>query len=146
MPAPYRRVVRYDLDISPGGAPVEKGFEGRPVQGANNIGLERPWKYDVDGERRVGFFEEGGLLSNVGNWIPGVNAVAGVHDVFQVSMGASIPRDVFNVPGVAVAAAFTYPGLLGQLFISAPADVYLPAQLGRRNGKVGSTGVPIGGF
>nr|WP_276611278.1 RHS repeat-associated core domain-containing protein [Thioalkalivibrio sp. XN8] len=146
MPAFYRRVVRYDLDISPGTEPVEKGFEGRPVQGANNIGVQRPWKYDADGERRIGFFEEGGRLSNVANRIPGVNAVAGVHDVFQVSMGTSISRDVFNVPGMAVAAAVTYPGFLGQLFNSAPADVYLPAQLGRRNGKGGSTWVPIGGF
>jgi len=102
--------------------------------------------YDSDGWRVVGCFEEGGPVSRFANQILGVNAVAGMHDVFQVSMGNSLAGDVFNVPRMAVAAAMTYPGFLGQLLNNAPVGVYLPVRLGNRKGQSGSVWVPAGGF
>ena len=59
-------------------------------------------------------FSEGGDLSKTLNKVPGINAVAGVHDVMQVSLGDGLARDVLNVPGMIPAAAFTYTAALGQ--------------------------------
>jgi hypothetical protein len=140
MPAFYRRVVRYDLDIRPGGEAEGKGETQMPVEGANNVGTQQA---TVDSSCT---FCEGGKVSRIANQIPGINAVAGMHDVFQVSMGTSIWRDVFNVPGMALAAVITYPGFLGQVFNNSPSDVYLPTKLGRGKGEGGSIWVPVGGF
>ena len=53
------------------------------------------------------------------NRIPGMNAIAGMHDVFQVRLDqfggshfGSILRGGLNIPGMPVAAALTYPALL----------------------------------
>jgi hypothetical protein len=50
------------------------------------------------------------------NQIPGVNATSGLHDIFQNALGSenSIPRIAFNVPGMPIAAAITYPALIGE--------------------------------
>ncbi|HRQ15373.1 MAG TPA: hypothetical protein PK205_18905, partial [Promineifilum sp.] len=140
IPAYYRRIVRYELDIMPGGEAEGKGETQMPVAGANNVGTQHA---EVDPSC---IFCEGGGVSRVANQIPGVNAVAGMHDVFQVSMGTSIWRDVLNIPGMALAAGITYPGFLGQVLNNAPAGVYLPVRLGNRKSQSGSIWVPAGGF
>ena len=57
---------------------------------------------------------EGGQLSEAVSQVPEVNAVAGVHDVMQVSLGDEIARDILNAPGMVPAAAFTYAVILSQ--------------------------------
>jgi len=108
LPAVYKKVTGYELDLGPGGSAVGKGDLQRPVQGANNIGTQNA-KLDPNC-----IACEGGRLSEALNVIPGVNAVAGVHDVMQVSLGTGIARDVLNVPGMIPASAFTYAAALGQ--------------------------------
>ena len=39
-----------------------------------------------------------------------MNAVAGLHDFFQINLGSL--RNVLNVPGMPVAALITYTGML----------------------------------
>jgi hypothetical protein len=69
-----------------------------------------------------------------------------MHDVFQVSMGTSIWRDILKVPGMALAAGITYPGFLGQLLNNAPTDLYLPMRVEKKKGQDGSVWMPAGGF
>lgn len=57
---------------------------------------------------------EGGIVSRLANNIPGVNAVSGLHDVFQIrldEMGGNIARNALNVPGMLPAAGVTYAAL-----------------------------------
>ncbi len=79
-----------------------------PVEGANNIGTQNA-KLDPDC-----LACEGGRLSRTLNQVAGINAVGGLHDVFQVSLGIGIAREIFNVPGMLPAAAFTYTAALSQ--------------------------------
>jgi len=79
-----------------------------PVKGTNNIGTAG--KVDPNS-----IFGEGGYISRIANQIPVVNAVGGMHDVFQIQLeawGGNIARNIFNVPGMMIAAAITYPGML----------------------------------
>lgn len=46
------------------------------------------------------------------NRIPGLNAVAGLHDIFQISMPTELMRAVLNVPGMIPAVLITYGALL----------------------------------
>ncbi|GAA5442112.1 hypothetical protein Misp06_00273 [Microbulbifer sp. NBRC 101763] len=108
LPSLYKKVVGYDLDMGPGGDAVGKGELQKPVEGANNIGTQNA-KLNPDCVAC-----EGGRLSEALNQVPGINAVAGVHDVMQVSLGTGLARDVLNVPGMIPAAAFTYAAALGQ--------------------------------
>ena len=108
LPAVYKNIVGYGLDMGPGGAAVGKGDLQMPVEGANNIGTQNA-KLTPDC-----IACEGGRLSEALNQVPGVNAVAGVHDVMQVNLGTGIARDIFNVPGMIPAAAFTYTAVLSQ--------------------------------
>ena len=109
--------VRYYFSFEPGGDPIQKSDVSRPVKGANNIG-EQGCKL-LDGfplgttwER---FVSEGGTLSRPLNVVPGINAVTGLHDVFQISLelyGSASARSIWNVPGMISAAAITYGALL----------------------------------
>mgnify|MGYP002876395040 CR=1 FL=1 len=108
LPSIYKDVVGYDVDLGPGGKPVQKTELSPPVKGANNVGVQGGPVGDPC------FGCEGGPVSRVANQIPGVNAVAGLHDQMQVSLGTGIARDVLNVPGMVPAAAFTYAAALGQ--------------------------------
>ena len=148
LPGYYRQKVGYDPDIGPGGAAVEKGPLGDPVDGANNIGTQEVWKFDSNGQRVVGFFEEGGPVSRFANQIPGINAVSGLHDKMQISMGNSIWRDVLNVPGMPVAAGVTYGSFIGQALNAAPANLYVPINVGRdrRRDEDRFIWAPAGGF
>jgi hypothetical protein len=83
-----------------------------PIEGANNFAESRSV---VDPGTFAG---EGGRLSRFMNRIPGMNAIAGLHDVFQVRLdllggdrfGQAL-RSTLNFPGMPVAAGLTYPAL-----------------------------------
>ncbi|MCP4277825.1 MAG: hypothetical protein GY779_15880 [Gammaproteobacteria bacterium] len=120
MPGLYKRTVGYALNAYPGGATVEKGPLGMPVKGANNIGTQDVWRFDSNGLRIISTFEEGSRISRFANQIPGINAVGGMHDVFQVSMGNSFLRDALNIPGMVVAAGITYSGFIGEIMNNTP--------------------------
>jgi len=104
----YNGVVQFDSSWDKGGEAVNKLDTSMPVQGANNIGTAGR----VD---PTSWFGEGGIVSRIANNIPGVNAVAGMHDVFQVRLqewGGVIARNTVNIPGMIPAAALTYSSLL----------------------------------
>ncbi|MEQ1802440.1 MAG: FG-GAP-like repeat-containing protein [Gammaproteobacteria bacterium] len=109
----YDRVVNYSATWASGGAAQGKQRFDMPIEGANNFAESR----------RVidpGTFRgEGGRLSRFMNRIPGMNAIAGLHDVFQVRLDqlggdhfGSVLRTSLNYPGMPVAAGLTYPALL----------------------------------
>ena len=57
-------------------------------------------------------------MSRIMNRVPGMNAIAGLHDVFQVRLDrlggdrfGSVLRTTLNNPGMPVAAGLTYPAL-----------------------------------
>jgi len=108
----YSRIVHYQATWAPGGAAQGKDRFGMPVEGANNFAESRSV---ID---PATFGGEGGRLSRFMNRIPGMNAIAGLHDVFQVHLdllggdrfGQAL-RSTLNFPGMPVAAGLTYPAL-----------------------------------
>lgn len=105
----YNSAVRYGTVWNPGGDAVNKKWDTYPVEGANNIGTQGG-PVDPDG-----WFNEGGRVSRFANYIPGVNAVSGLHDVFQVTLdrwGGDWARNILNVPGMIPAAGITYGALM----------------------------------
>jgi RHS repeat-associated protein len=104
----YKSLVGYEVTIESGGEAVQKGFNSPPVKDANNIGIQGK---AVDPKS---LFNEGGAVSRIANKIGGINAISGLHDTFQInSPGAS--RDLLNIPGMPVAAYFTYFGLYNKI-------------------------------
>lgn len=105
----YGKIVRYEPKWEKGGAAVQKGRYEYPVNNANNFGTQ-------DGPLdKNGLWNEGGMLSRAANQIPGLNATAGMHDVFQVSsdmLGGTLARNILNVPGMFPAAALSYAALM----------------------------------
>lgn len=108
----YDQIVNYDATWAPGGAARGKGRFDLPNEGANNFAESRP------AINPATFTGEGGRLSRFMNRIPGMNAIAGMHDVFQVRIDqlggdhfGSALRGGLNFPGMPVAAALTYPAL-----------------------------------
>ena len=118
----YNRVVGYDTTFESGGDAVGKDSLDRPVEGANNIGTQSA---PVDSSS---FWAEGGPLSRVANTIPGINAIAGFHDVLQVSLGEGIARNIFNIPGMLPATVITGAGLLDGV-VAVQAGVAGPSKL-----------------
>jgi RHS repeat-associated protein len=109
----YQEVVNYAASWESGSAAQGKYRYTMPRDGVNNIG-EAVAAIDPNS-----IWGEGGRLSRAMNRIPGINAVAGLHDVFQVRLdqfGGSrfgpLLRGGLNFPGMPVAAALTYPALL----------------------------------
>ena len=108
----YDRIVNYDATWASGGAARGKQRFDMPIEGANNFSESRPV---MDPSTFTG---EGGRLSRVMNRIPGMNAIAGMHDVFQVRLDllggdrfGSFLRSTLSFPGMPVAAGLTYPAL-----------------------------------
>jgi hypothetical protein len=110
----YNRVVGYPADPSPGGEAVLKTPSTPPVRNANNIG----YASDIPLNQRPGLsilnLTEGSPTSNALSQIPTFNAIGGLHDVFQNVLGTGIARNIFNVPGMPIAAAITWGALVGQ--------------------------------
>jgi len=136
----YRDKVGYELDANPGGDAAGKGELGMPVKGANNVGTQED---TVDPNCT---FCEGGSVSRVANQIPSINAIAGLHDVMQVSMGTSLWRDIFNIPGMALAAGTTYAGFLGNALNATPASLYVPLNFTDKRDSDDYTWIPAGGY
>ncbi len=108
----YDQIVKYNATWAPGGAARGKGRFDMPNEGANNFAESQR---TIDPGALTG---EGGRLSRVMNRIPGMNAIAGLHDVFQVRLDlfggdrfGSVLRTSLNFPGMPVAAGLTYPAL-----------------------------------
>ena len=108
----YDRVVSYNATWGPGGAAQGKQRYDMPIEGANNLAESRA---TIDPTTFTG---EGGRLSRFMNRIPGMNAIAGLHDVFQVRLDlfggdrfGSVLRSSLSFPGMPVAAGLTYPAL-----------------------------------
>ena len=104
--------MNYEATWGPGGAAQGKQRYDMPNEGANNFAESRRV---VDPSTFAG---EGGRLSRFMNRIPGMNAIAGLHDVFQIRLDlfggdhfGSVLRSTLSVPGMPVAAALTYPAL-----------------------------------
>jgi hypothetical protein len=102
----YNKLIGYDTTFESGGDAVDKKPSQAPVEGANNIGTQNN---PVDPSS---FWAEGGPLSRVVNIIPGMNSIAGFHDVLQVSLSEGVARNIFNIPGMLPATAITTAGLL----------------------------------
>jgi hypothetical protein len=105
----YGSLVKYEPAWEKGGEAVEKGKLDMPVKGANNIGTQ--------GQKPnpKGWINEGGRVSRFLNHVRGVNAIAGMHDVFQVKLEryvGSFARTALNIPGMAPAAAITFSALV----------------------------------
>lgn len=106
----YNSMVNYKPTWQSGGPAQPKTQSQMPIKGANNIGIQGDQSMDPRS-----WFNEGGRISRFLNKVPGVNAVAGLHDVFQVRLdGAIIPgaRDILNVPGMIPAAGITAAALI----------------------------------
>lgn len=104
----YQSVVRYRATWASGGDAVEKTRTSRPVEGANNWGGQGRPVSDP------GFWAEGGSLSRFANRIPGMNAIAGMHDEFVRHMGGSW-RSILNVPTMPLAAGITAAALASSI-------------------------------
>lgn len=105
----YRKIAGYQPKPFKGKGYAEKDTFTAGIDGVNNIGYAHMGPPGV-------FFDEGGSFSQFTNSIFGVNAVAGVHDRFQVSLqernGVGWRENpVMNALGMPIAAAITYPAL-----------------------------------
>jgi RHS repeat-associated protein len=128
-PKAYEDLVGYSVDMGPGGDAVEKGLTQPPVKGANNIGIQGQLNPDC-------IFCEGGLVSRAANYIPGINAVAGLHDWMQIHMDPGFMRNVANVPLMPVAALGTYAAAFGNVLNSMTGPIYIYRQpKNDQNGK-----------
>jgi hypothetical protein len=105
----YIAAVKYDVTWESGRDAVAKDPDSYPNEGLNNIGCATD---EIDPSS---LWDEGGIVSRAANRIPGINAIAGLHDVFQVELDNHFgvaARNILNVPGMAVAAAITIPALM----------------------------------
>ena len=113
----YQQLVGYSATSESGGEAVQKDRYTWPIAGANNIGVQGG-PLDPNG-----LWNESGRVPAVANQIPGINAVAGLHDTFQVGIDKALTtafnpsvgdtaRTILNVPGMLPAAAWTYGALM----------------------------------
>ena len=89
----YNETVGYGATWESGGEAKPKTSVTYPCQGCNNVGTA---------ERVIdpnSWFGEGGRISRALNAVPGVNAIAGTHDVYQVGLqnwGGALARNILN--------------------------------------------------
>jgi len=118
----YNKLVEYDATWESGDYAVDKRKNAMPNQYRNNIGFQgqgvgNPKEWFLPKSMGGGLdLREGGAISSAVNKIPGINAVAGLHDVFQVGwgkLGDQYRNNFFlNVGGMGVATVATAPALL----------------------------------
>lgn len=108
----YDQIVNYSATWAPGGAAQSKQRYDLPNAGTNNFGESR---LDIN---PTSFSGEGGNLSRLMNRVPSMNAIAALHDTWEVRLDllggdrfGTILRNSMNLPGMPVAAALTYPAL-----------------------------------
>jgi hypothetical protein len=106
----YESTVKYKATWESGEEAVSKTSSDTAFEGKNNIGIAGK----VNPNSLLG---EGGKVSRILNQVPGVNAVAGMHDVMQVGFDRVVGtsdswlRTVANVPAMVPAVAITYSAL-----------------------------------
>ena len=110
----------------PGGAAQGKQRFDMPIEGANNFAESRRV---VDPSTFTG---EGGRLSRFMNRIPGMNAIAGMHDVFQVRLDL-LGGDRF---GSVLRSTLNFPGDAGRRGPDLPGAVRRRAVRGRGDGRL----------
>ncbi|WP_242112666.1 hypothetical protein, partial [Luteimonas aquatica] len=113
LPRYYEREVGYGLDIGPGEGIYPKDKFTPPQKGFNNVGSQ-----GGNPSERPGFMAEGGPVSRFANRVPGINAVGGLHDAWQIRNGAGFWREALNFPLMLPAAAITYGAFAGLPFSS----------------------------
>ncbi len=109
----YNKVVGYGIRLNGGKFVAAKGQFTRPVNGANNIGEQGPLSQSASWFKKA--IHEGGAVSRFANHVPVVNAIAGLHDVLQVSAGQWIgpsARSLVNIPGMPIAGGVTIAGAM----------------------------------
>lgn len=103
----YKSVVNYAATPESGGSFQFKVDESSPpIEGANNFGEF------VARDSSPKFLSEGGPVSLVANRVPGLNAVAGMHDEF-IRHFSGTWRTVLNVPLMIPAAVGAYTAVIG---------------------------------
>jgi hypothetical protein len=108
----YNDIVKYDVTWGPGGDAVSKQLLSPPSEFANNIGVA------VETIDPNSIWGEDGIVSRALNQVPGINAVAGLHDAFQVFLekwGDGNIRNIRNIPGMIPAAVITYGRLMSDI-------------------------------
>jgi len=108
----YDRIVGFNPVWKGGDRAVGKKNMDPPLKGRINVGMVTK---NVDPNA---MWTEGGIVSLAANKIPGVNAVAGLHDQFQrglqTAFGVGARNNILlNVGGMGIAAGVTYSGLVG---------------------------------
>ncbi|NKB16703.1 MAG: hypothetical protein HC774_07330 [Sphingomonadales bacterium] len=106
----YREIVKYGSEWRPGEGEAVKSEKSMPNQGKNNVGIFSPDPAKI--KYALTSAKVNSPLSRFLNQIPGVNAVAGMHDVFQAQLPDNWVRNAINIPRMPVAATMTYPALL----------------------------------
>ena len=111
----YEDIVSEPADAAPGGPAVEKSSTEGGVGGANNWGLGSP----IPVPQRTSWWPilEGSPISNFMNQIPGMDAVATLHDNIMAwiqTNSSNAGFDIINVPAMLPAAAITTGALAGQ--------------------------------
>lgn len=107
----YTEMMKVEPTLSPGEKNLAGGTynamlnDGRPPEGYNVVGLNRPEAGNIWDVLR-----QGEPVSNAANQIPGINAVAKLHDYWMNNMIE--PGFAANVMTMAPAAFVTYGGLL----------------------------------
>ncbi|MBT8420276.1 MAG: hypothetical protein KJO08_05370 [Gammaproteobacteria bacterium] len=106
----YNQTVGYDATLKSGG-PARPKLKSMIVhEGANNVGLGTAGTIDPNA-----WFHEGGIVSRIANQVPGINAVAGLHDTILHGIDSRFGQtmmSIFNVPTMPLAAALTYPATM----------------------------------
>jgi len=107
----YNKVVTYDADWSRGKGLEPRGPNDPPSRGTLTIGGQGR---ELENDFFKDFSKEGGFLSRLLNYVPGINAVSKIHDniVIQYEIGTVMRNYIMNYPTMLPAAAIAYAGLL----------------------------------
>jgi hypothetical protein len=115
----YYKIAGYQAKYNRGNGYSEKDNMDAGVEGVNNVGFAHAGPPEPTFFRKNSFqinWDEGGPMSRFSNNVFGVNAVAGVHDEFQVNLenwgGAGARSSLFNPLGMIGASLITAPALL----------------------------------
>jgi hypothetical protein len=105
-------------ETHPGGDAAAKNALTKPGKGDNNVGTAGN-PAEVTG--KLFSLGEGSPISKLLNQVPSINAVAGMHDMFQIGwemLGGSWLRGALNYPGMPIAGAMTWMALRDTPYIS----------------------------
>jgi RHS repeat-associated protein len=109
----YDKIVGFGVEWKGGDRAIDKGRFSPPQQGRINIGFASSLDSTKIGDIILG---EGRPVSQILNFIPGLNSAAGFHDQLQIffdKLGGVAMRNALNIPGMIPSTAITYTALLG---------------------------------